>query len=302
MTLTIQKIQQFEGHEGAIYSLQYNKSLNKIYSAGFDDIIVEWDLDDPKNFKAIAKLQTKTISLLYVPELNWLITGQSDGGVHIIDLNQKKEIHYLKVHQDMIFALCFRIESNTLYIGSGDGNISMWQIKGMNLLKKVDLKSKKIRTIQTVNDVLHIGCGDGTIKLLDYSSLDLKHTILGHRADFSVNTISFTPNKKHMISGSRDGHLNIYNLEKDIELEKRIPAHNFAIYDIVFSPDKQFYASASRDKSIKIWDAQTFKFIMKIDFSSHKGHTASVNSILWVNDRLITTGDDRKIIVWTVDI
>ena len=62
--MKINKLHQFEGHEGAIYTLAYNPINGKIYSGGFDNIIVEWDIYDPKAYKAIAKLNTKTIKSL----------------------------------------------------------------------------------------------------------------------------------------------------------------------------------------------------------------------------------------------
>ncbi len=298
--MKVTKIHQFEGHEGAIYSLQYNALTNKIYSAGFDNIIVEWDLNDPKKYKAIAKLPTKTISLLFIEELNWLISGQSDGGVHIIDLTEHEEIHFLKVHNDMIFSLLYIADTSELYIGSGDGRISVWQTKGMEMLSQVNLNSKKIRDIKLFNGLIYVGCGDGSTKILSQTALREIDVINTHLEDFSVNCIWFNE-LNHMVTGSRDGHLNVHDVNNSHQLIHRIPAHNYAIYSLAFSEDNKLFASASRDKSVKIWNSHTLDFVHKVDFTNYRGHTASVNAVLWIGDKLITTGDDRKIIVWMIE-
>jgi len=298
--LKIEKKHQFEGHEGAIYALAYNSLTNKVFSGGFDNIVVEWSIENPKDFAAIAKLPSKTISLKFIPDFNWLLTGQSNGDVHILDLNKKEEIHILRVHTDMIFSICYHEDSGCFYIGSGDGFISVWHISSMSLLRKVNISSKKIRALTFIEGHLYIGCGDGSVKVVNVTSFEVIDVLEDHMIDFSVNCIANATDNR-ILTGSRDGHLNVYSLIEGVRtLVNRIPAHNYAIYDIAFSNDRRYFATASRDKSIKIWDAQTFDFIKKIDYVNSKGHTASVNAVLWLNEKLVTTGDDRKIIVWDI--
>ena len=301
MMLEIKKLNQFTGHEGAIYALEYNVSDQLIYSGGFDNVIVGWDINVPGKYKAIAKLESKTISLKYIAELNWLLTGQSNGSVHILDLNLNKEIYHLKEHDDMIFDMVYDHSTNLLYVGSGDGFLSIWNLADISLRTRINLSSKKNRTLKIVDNLLYVGCGDGTIKVFNNDTLVHQYTISDHDFDFSVNCIAFTADFNYMLSGSRDGHLNVYEASDSYVLIKRLPAHNFAIYDICFSPDGAYFATCSRDKSIKIWKTEGFEFQDKIDSINYKGHTASVNSLVWIGKRIISTGDDRSIIVWEIN-
>ena len=73
-----------------------------------------------------------------------------------------------------------------------------------------------------------------------------------------------------MISGSRDAHLNITDVETG-NIKLAIPAHNYAVNSLAMHDSGNFFASASRDKSLKIWDAKNYQFINKLD-SSSGGH------------------------------
>ena len=296
--IKLSKIAHLTGHNGAIYCLAHYKG-NRFFSAGYDNMIVEWDIDNPEQANSIAKLPSKAISLLYIEEKNWLVVGQTTGGVHIIDLTIKREINLLQAHTDMIFALCYNPSNNNLYVGGGDGAVSVWDLDSMTALKIKKISEGKVREIKLYNDLLFIGLTEGSVLV---SSLELNKIdeVKEHLENFSVNTIFV--DEERILSGSRDGHLNELTVNgSTYQLKNRIPAHNYAIYKIVKAPNEMYFATASRDKSIKIWDANNLKFIFKIDFMSHKSHIASVNDLIWFDKYLISASDDRSIIVWNIE-
>ena len=289
------------GHEGAIYALEESFEPNKCYSAGFDNIVVEWDLESTQNPVAIAKLPSKAFSILKIESLKLLLVGTAQGGVHIIDIISKKEVKFLHVQTDMIFDLLYLKSKNQLIIVSADGTMSVWNTDDWTLVIHQKISDKKLRCVIHFNHQFLIGCEDGTTRVLDDSTYKEIGLIDAHDAGFGVNTLIISPDKKYLLTGSRDGHLNVHSIKNKFELVKRIPAHNFAVYDIKFSPDNLMFVTVSRDKSVKIWDANTFKVQNKTDFKNG-GHKASVNAVLWTNKNLIvTTGDDRSIKVWRTE-
>jgi WD40 repeat protein len=266
--------------------------------------VVEWNLLDQQQNKVIARLPAKAMALKYVPDKNILLVGQSAGGIHVIDLNKNEEIKLLQLHRLSVYDIQYLPEKECFWAVAGDGTLSVWSINDFSLVTALKLCDKKIRSIQfnTVLKEAAIGCGDGSIRIFDMDTFEEKKILQGHVDDFSVNAVCYHPNGKYLLSGSRDAYLNVWDIENDYALLHHIPAHNYAIYSIVFSPCKKFFATGSRDKTIKIWDAENFELLLRIDKSQQQGHTHSVNKILWIdfNSYLVSTGDDKVIMVWEI--
>ena len=302
--IQIEKAGQFTGHGGAIFTLESAYNSHLFYSGSSDNLVVEWNLKDQQQNKVIARLPAKAMALKYVPDKNLLLVGQSAGGIHVIDLNKNEEIKLLQLHRQSIYDIQYLPEKECFWAVAGDGTLSVWSINDFSLITALKLCDKKIRSID-FNIVLKeaaIGCGDGTIRIFDFETFEEKKILKGHVDDFSVNTVCYHPNGKYLLSGSRDACLNVWDIENEYALIHHIPAHNYAIYSIVFSPDKKFFATGSRDKTIKIWDAENFDLLLRIDKAQLQGHTHSVNKLFWsdFNNYLISTGDDKAIMVWGI--
>jgi WD repeat-containing protein 61 len=303
--LEVEKSKQFEGHNGAIYTLEPAYEKHLFFSGSSDNLVVEWNIKDQQHSKVVAKLPAKAMALKYIQELNVLLVGQSLGGIHVIDLSKNEEIKLLQLHQQSIYDIQYVPEKECFWVAAGDGTLSVWSINDFSLVTALKICDKKIRSIafSSVLKEAAIGCGDGSIRIYDFDTYEEKKIIQGHLDDFSVNTVCYHPNGKHLLSGSRDAYLNVWDIENEYALIHHIPAHNYAIYSIVFSPDKKFFATGSRDKTIKIWDAENFELLLRIDKTQHEGHSHSVNKILWSDftDYLISTGDDKAIMVWKIN-
>jgi WD repeat-containing protein 61 len=303
--IKVEKISQFEGHSGAIYTLESANEKNKFFSGSSDNLVVEWNIEDQEQNKVVAKLSAKAMALKYVSDRNILLAGQSLGGIHVIDLSTNEEIRLLQLHRESIYDIQYLPEKECFWVAGGDGIISIWSMNDFSLLTAIKLCDKKIRSI-AFNKILNetaVGCGDGSIRIFDFDTYEEKKILKGHVDDFSVNALCYHPNGKYLLSGSRDAYLNIWDIENDYFLLNHIPAHNYAIYSIVFSPNKKLFATGSRDKTIKIWDAENFKLLLRIDKSKNGSHTHSVNKILWnaFNECMISTGDDKAIMVWKIN-
>jgi len=326
----VEKIARLSAHSGAIYALEEGAEPHLFYSGSSDMFVAEWDLKSLSPRKFAAKLNAVIYAICHLPEKKLLIIGESTGGIHILDLEKKQEIKYFQHHTEPIFDIKYSGKTNCFYVFCWDGSFSVWSLnkgelstqpssppangkerpvkttrqKGevFTLLKTIKLCNEKLRNadINLDETEMAIGCGDSTIRIFDLETLKETKKLSAHQ--FSVNAVKYHPNGRHLLSGARDAHLNIWDIEQNYQLIKAIPAHNYAIYSIVFSPDNKYFATASRDKTLKIWDATDFEFLLRIDKEKYEGHINSVNKLLWssYNDYLLSTGDDRTILVWKI--
>lgn len=294
---------KFTGHTGAVYALENSLDENKFFSGSGDHIIAEWDLTSSENGQLLAQIPEIIYSLKLIPQEKILLIGQSAGGIHVIDLDTRKEIRLLQYHKSAVFDINFSNEHNLLFSVSGDGTFSASKLPDLSLIKTIKLADEKIRSIAVhpSQNEIAIGCGDGSICVFELPSLEQKKRWLAHQQKFSVNAVRYSPDGNLLLSGSRDAHLNIFDVKNNYALINSIPAHNYAIYSIIYSPPgKNLFATASRDKTVKIWDADTMEVLTRLDKEKSGGHLNSVNTLLWKNDYLISGSDDRSIIVWEV--
>jgi WD40 repeat protein len=291
----------FTGHDGPVYTLEQGGDQNSFFSGSGDKLVSTWSFDLTTEPKALVNVGAIVYSVCHLDELNCLLVGESSGGLHVVDLEKKQEIRFIKHHSGGIFDILYSKKNKHVYTVSADGTIAIWDSENFTLLRSVSLCKEKVRSLSLDRNEseLAIACGDGQIRILDIDKLQIRHSFHAH--DLSANVVSYHPEQNILLSGGRDAILNFWDRDS-YQLIKSIPAHNYAIYSIDFSPDAQLIATGSRDKTVKIWDADKLDFLLRIDRENHDGHQFSVNKVLWAkeNGLLLSAGDDKSIKLWSV--
>jgi len=304
MKTNVKKVAQLSAHSGPIYTLEKGNEAHTFFSGSGDKFVAEWNLETLSPEKFAVKLESTIYSICNIPSKKILVVGLSNGDLHVIDLVNKKEIKHFTLHKDGVFDIKYLEATNSLFVLSAEGLLSVWDADTLDLLRKIELSDQKLRSIDFNQDQTSaaIACGDGSIRILDTKTLNETHRLQGHEKN--VNVVAFHPNGRFLLSGGRDAHLRFWQIEEDYKLVRSIPAHNFAIYSIVFNKNATLCATASRDKTLKIWDANTFDVLDRLDKKSHNAHINSVNKALWhpYKDYLISASDDRSIMIWDVQI
>jgi len=286
----------FSGHQGAVYCVAPAMQDGFFLSGGSDTNVVEWDLSEKANPRIAARSAGVIYSLLALREKSLLFIGNNQGGIHVVDLLEKKEIHYWMTHQSGVFDLKWMPHSNEIWAAGADGVLSIWNAETLENKALLKISDQKIRKIEMAphHSIAALACSDGCIYLLNENhSLET----LNPQAD-AVNAIAFSPNGNYLLSGTKNAHLQVWDWPNRKCMEQ-IPAHNFALYGIQFTGDGRHFITISRDKTIKLWDAETFSVLQRIDKETG-GHINSVNSGFWDehSGMFISGSDDRSAIAW----
>ena len=310
--IDVKKLATLAGHTGSIYSLAYS-GHRKLLSGSGDGLVVSWDIDRPDEGEIVARIQGIIYSMIVME--NKLLVGQALGGLHVINLTNRVEERLLQYHNSGIFNILYVPQHQLIFSLAGDGMMGILDAGSLTLKHILKLGTGKLRSaaVNPEHNLLAVGASDGSIYTFSLPDLKLVKHWQAHQQGFSVNAVQFSPDGKFLLSGSRDAHLNVFDVKNDFNLSHSIAAHNYAIYSIEYSPDEKLFATGSRDKTVKIWEAETFEVLHRIDKEKNDGHVNSVNKIIWMDQSdprfqipsskgslLATAGDDRSVMIWEI--
>ncbi|MEH0155819.1 WD40 repeat domain-containing protein [Limibacter armeniacum] len=297
--IEIEKLGTFTGHRDCIYSLEPNLEENGFFTSGSDGLVAKWNLSNPDQGTLVAKIPNTVYAMVRIPGEEILVVGQNFEGIHIIDLTVNKEKASLKLTDKAIFDIKF--SNGKLYIAVGEGELIKVSYPELLIEKRLKISDQHLRAL-AVNEqenTLAVGSSDNSITLLDLDTLALKQKVSGHTN--SVFALTYDTKYNHLLSGSRDAHMKVWDAQDGYGLKEDIVAHMYTINHIAYRKDGKFFATCSKDKSVKVWDARTFRLLKVIDKARHAGHGTSVNKLLWLSDdELVSCSDDRSISVWKI--
>ncbi len=300
--MTLTKIHQFTGHNGSVYALAQGTSPAMVLSGSADHFIAQWNLAtlQPDNFS--ARFPSTVYCVFPIYEMNILCVGTSTGSLHLIDLSKKEEVKILQYHTAGIFDMQVSFKHRLLISAGADGKLNVYKLDDFKHLHTFSISQLKLRNIalDEGKNELALCDGNGCLHILNLPDFSIQKTFKAH--ELSCNCVLYYPDGKYLLSGGRDAHLNIWDRENNFQLVQSIPAHNYAIYDIKYLDGKNMFATASRDKTIKLWNADDFSFILRINKETYNGHINSVNKLHWNKEEqvLVSASDDRSLIVWKI--
>lgn len=299
--IQVNKLHTLTGHNDCIYALVEGPDPRFFYTGSGDGMVVEWDLDEPKDGRLIAKVAHSVYALEVDKERSLLFIGHNFEGIHVVDLEESKEIWSIKITDQSIFDI--KAVGNELYIGTGDGIIIIVDIEQRAVKKHIKIGEKSVRVfaLDPYRRRLAVGLSDHSIKIINLADHSPIHNLEAHNN--SVFALGYNPNKSMLVSGGRDAKINIWETD-NYSLQESIVAHMFAINYLSFREDGNYFVTCSMDKSIKVWDSNSLKLLKVIDKARHAGHGTSINKVLWstYNQQIISVSDDRNISIWQIEL
>ena len=143
-------------------------------------------------------------------------------------------------------------------------------------------------------NTLASGCDDGTIRLWNVGTGDLRYTLKEHTD--SVSSISYSPDGNTLASGCDDGTIRLWNVGTG-DLRYTLKGHRRSVPSVAFSSDGNTLASGSYDNTVRLWDVGTGDLRHTL-----KGHTDGVSSVAFSSDgsTLASGSFDSTIRLWNV--
>ncbi len=124
LKILVNKLFHLTGHQAAVYALVAGADEKLVYTGSSDKMIARWNIAEKKADNFAASMPTSVYQLLYDVAYNRLYVGSGVGAVHVIDLNEKKEIKNLILHPNAaIFDLIKADKFNLIITAAADGSV-----------------------------------------------------------------------------------------------------------------------------------------------------------------------------------
>jgi len=118
---------QFDSPDSEIITMCLFDNGSKLASGGYDEKVYLWDLSKRKVTKSInAKWSVRTLAVS--PNNEILAIGTSFYDIFLFDLQKGKWMDPLRGHGRPISSLIFSEDGRTLYSGSRDMTIRIWDV------------------------------------------------------------------------------------------------------------------------------------------------------------------------------
>lgn len=300
----------FAGHTGPVYALLPGSVPGTFISGSGDGLVVQWSISAPDQGVVLVNVGQAVFSMCLLAQEGLLLIGTEGGGLHVVDLASRKELHHYALHSKGVFSIKVLPQQRVACAG-GDGTLSVWQLEQggeLRMLRQIPLVEEKLRALclSPSGEQIAVACQDGSVRMLESDLFNEAYTLNAHPLHVSLETeasfigatcMAYHPMKPVLLTGGKDGHLRLWRSDADHALLASLPAHKAAIYRIEFSPAGRYLATSSRDKSAKVWDASSLEPLARLDRNAG-GHTHSVNALLWLDYVLLTASDDRRILRW----
>jgi WD40 repeat protein len=245
-----------KGHRDRVYAIAFSPDGKALASAGWDGAIKLWTLTtgDVEN---LTSGTDKFYSVAFDPKvpLKYVLAGDSEGNVHIWDLQKKARVSKPEEHNGPVRAISFYPDMSGTFVSmGGDGTMRARSFKSG--MKDIDAHASGGFFAAYSMDggtVLTAG-GDKKLKLWQSSDFRLMRSFEGHSK--YVLTAALSPDRKTIASGGGDGMVLLWDMHSG-QILRKFARHEADIECVSFYHDGTRLVSVSEDKTLRVWDTSS---------------------------------------------
>ena len=336
--LTGECLSTFQGHTSKVWSVAFSPD-GRILASGSDDQTIKlWDIETGRCIKTLQGYKNLIWSVAFSPTGSQIASASEDGIVRLWQMPQAQILSQATAvqpiasqsiacqeflgHEGRAWSVAFSPVGQLMASGGDDQTIRLWNVATGRCLKILRERSGQVRRVlfSPQGNLLATNSNDNTVKLWDISQLypeplsedqlsekrslsptvSRLHTLQGHSR--RVYGIAFSPDGQHLITGSEDQTVRLWDIATG-ECLRVLSGHDRFVLTVAYiagkksgkktSPD--LIASGSDDQTIRLWNAFTGECLQVLT-----GHTGWVQTLAFSPDGawLASGSTDLTIKLW----
>tara|TARA_S200000501_G_scaffold315530_1_gene307894 strand:+ start:8025 stop:11345 length:3321 start_codon:yes stop_codon:yes gene_type:complete len=258
---------QYHGHTQAgpgrevvnVRSVTFSKDGSKMYSAGGDGRLLQWDFNDRSYVEVYSQSNVNRVVNIS-PDERWLALGTSEDEIDLFDLDDIfKEPKKLQGHQGAVYDLVFFDGDFGFASVGADKKILLNSYRESVLLAELESTTKTI-SISPDGKYLAAGSMNGEIILFDLEGVAApKKIVRKDMAQKPILDIKFSHNGEFLAIGGLNinngrGYAFIWDRKNDTQYGPELMGFSAQVNDVEFSKDDFLLAVSSNDNSVRFWD------------------------------------------------
>ncbi|MEH1940985.1 MAG: NB-ARC domain-containing protein [Nostoc sp.] len=236
-------------------------------------------------------------SVVFSPDGQSLATSDTNGEIHVWDVNNSKQLFSFKEHNSWVWNIAFSPVHSVLASCGQDHTIKLWDTTTGESLKTLYGHTSIVTAIAWSPDgqLLASTSYDRTVKIWHLATAKCVQTLEGHNA--CVWSVAFHPADQILATAGEDNTIKLWELQTGCCVQT-LEGHQHWVKPIAFSPEGQILASGSFDQTIKLWDIHTGVCLMTL-----QGHAGVVTSVAFSpkSERLVSGSYDQTVKIWDID-
>ena len=211
------------GHSGPVVDFSWSKSSTYFLTAGTDNLVLLWSIDSSSPALEFKHPALVSCVCFHPRNANLFMTGGFDRIVRIWSIPQYKVECYYQT-PDFITAGSFNLSGELVLLGLSRGQCVIYEVNPhqmkLTFITQLECKNRsgwkskgrKITGIDFMDDHLFlVTTNDSRMRLYSIQDFSIKYKYKGNVNENNPIRGSFSHNKSHVICGSENGSVYIWN-------------------------------------------------------------------------------------------
>ncbi|XP_046338928.2 F-box/WD repeat-containing protein 7-like [Haliotis rufescens] len=269
----------FRGHKEKVTAMDCDNHC--IVSGSEDKALRVWDIHSTTCIHTI-NCHSDTVTAVKLKN-NMIVTGCADSSIRVLNSSSGKLCFSLQGHSGSVDHI--QLSGDKIISAGTDKTVRIWSIKDRKLLCILRGHTDEIECLSNVGSYALTGSWDNTLMLWDVEKGRLLFQLSGHTE--VISCCQFDSEK--IVSGSADKDLRIWSMSSG-KCTHILSGHDGEVYCLAYN--KEVIASGCSDSAVIIWNLAG-ELLHK-----QRQHLGIVRCIHLNDDRLVTGGDQKKLVVW----